>query len=309
MKGWLLRRPEKMEDRTIQRVMKVAEKHHIDLEVVDPTKIHVFCDKEFDGKIYVGNEEMEAPDYAISAFFTEKNYHTKSVLKMLESNGVFCINTYDCVKNVDDKLLTIQKIVQSTKGVLFPKTLLLTEEITAAFVSQHFTYPVVIKVMHGSKGKGVVLIHTEKELDNLININTASDFGDEIIIQECIASSKGRDLRLIICDGKCATSYVRENPGSFRSNVARGGHITPYAAPESLKTVAVEIAKAVEMNMGSVDFLFGENETFYFCEANAMPGLALAFDIEKDFLGLLERIKNRPDPAWKKRLREGEQKC
>lgn len=306
MKGWILRKPEKMNDRTIQRIMGVVEKHHIDLEVVDPTKIHVFCDAEFDGKIYVGNEVMEAPDYVIAAFFTEKNYHTGSVLKMLESHGVLCINTYDCIRSVDDKLLSIQKIVESTKGVLFPKTLLLTKEITAAFVSQHFTYPVVIKVMHGSKGKGVVLVHTEKELDNLININTASDFGDEIIIQECITSSKGRDLRLVICDGKCATSYVRENPNNFRSNVAGGGSITAYTVPESIKIVGEEIAKVMEMNMGSVDFLFGENDTFYFCEANAMPGLALAFDIEKDFLNLLEQIKNRPEPEWKKRLRKGE---
>jgi len=306
MNGWLLRKPEKMEDRTIQKIMRVVEKHQINLKVVDPTKIHVFCDAEFDGKIFVGDEVMEAPDYVIAAFFTEKNYHTASVLKMLESHGVFCINTYDCIRSVDDKLLTIQKIVASTAGVRFPKTLLLTHEITANFVSRHFSYPVVVKVMHGSKGKGVVLIHSEKELDNLINVNTASDFGDEVIIQECITSSKGRDLRLIICDGKCATSYVRENPNSFRSNVAGGGSITAYPLPESLRIVGEEIASVLEMNLGSVDFLFGENETFYFCEANAMPGVALAFDIEKDFLNMMAKIRNRPVPAWKKSLKQGE---
>lgn len=304
MKGWILRKPSKMDDRSILRMMKVVEKHQIDLQVVDPTKIHVFCENQFDGKIYVGDEVMDVPDYVIAAFFTEKNYHTKSVLKMLGSLGVLCLNSYECITTVDDKMLTVQKIVELTEDVLFPKTLLLTHEVTAAFVSQHFTYPVVMKVMHGSKGKGVVLVHTEKELNNIININTAADFGDEVIIQEFIAPSKGRDIRLIICDGKYDTAFVRQNPNSFKSNTAGGGSITPFAAPESLAKVGEEIAKILDINMGSVDFLFGENDTYYFCEANAMIGLA--FDPEKEFLNLLEQVKKRPEAPWKKRIKTGE---
>lgn len=306
MKGWLLRNPGKMEDRSIVKIMNIVEKNNIDIEVVDPTKIHVFCDAAFDGKIYVGDEIKEVPDYVIAAFFTEKNYHTNSVLKMLESVGVLCINSSDCIRNVDDKLLSFQKIMESTQNVRFPKTLLLTNDTTAAFVSAHFTFPVVMKVMHGSKGKGVILVHSEKELENLISINTSSEFGDEIIIQECIASSRGRDLRIMIFNGKYSSAFVRSNPESFVSNVARGGTIVPENAPESVKVAAEEIAQLLGITIGSVDFLFGENDTFYFCEANAMPGLALSFNPEKEFLELMQQVKNRPEPAWKKRLKEGE---
>lgn len=302
MGGWILRRPEKMEDRSIVRMMSVVEKHNIDLKVVDPTKIHVFCDTAFDGKIYVGDEALDVPDYVIAAFFTEKNYHTKAALKMLGSLGVICINSYECIQNVDDKLLTLQKVFELNQNIRFPKTLLLTKEITAAFVSKHFTYPVVLKVMHGSGGTGVVLVHTEKELDNHINITTASSPEDEIIIQEYVASSKGRDLRLIICNGKYDRAFIRENPNSFRSNTHGGGSITPYTVPEFLAKAGEAVAAVMDIRMGSVDFMFGEADTFYFCEANAMIGLA--FDPEKEFLHLLEQVKNRPEPAWKKRLRE-----
>ncbi len=303
MGGWILRRPEKMEDRSILRMMSVVEKHNIDLKVVDPTKIHVFCDTSFDGKIYVGDEALDVPDYVIAAFFTEKNYHTKAALKMLGSLGVICINSYECIQNVDDKLLTVQKVLAANNDILFPKTLLLTQGITAAFVSKHFTYPVVMKVMHGSKGRGVILVHTEKELENHINISISSKPEDQIIIQEYIESSKGRDLRLIICNGKYDRAFIRENPNNFRSNTDGGGSIKPYTAPESLAKSGEEIAKILDINMGSVDFMFGKNDTFYFCEANAMIGLA--FDPEKEFLGLLEQVKNKPKPAWKKRLEEG----
>jgi len=304
MQGWLLRRPEKMGDKSIQKIMGIVEKHGIDLKVVDPTQIRVLHEHNFAGKIYVGDVAMDVPDYIIAAFFTEKNYHTLSAIKMLEILGVTCINSYDCINNVDDKLLCVQKIAANCPEVLLPTTLLVEPGITAEFVSAHFTYPVVLKVMHGSKGLGVILVHTEKELANLLNIHGASGFGDEILIQEFIASSKGRDLRMIFCNGKFEQSFVRENGTSFRSNVAGGGSISQFAAPDSLIEQGEKIAALMGIAMGSVDFLFGpEDKTFYFCEANAMIGLS--FDVEKEFIHLLEMVKNKPEAAWKKQLREG----
>ncbi|HEY5537466.1 MAG TPA: ATP-grasp domain-containing protein [Acetobacterium sp.] len=307
MKGWLLRNPGKMDDPSIVKIMKVVAENKIDLTVVDPLKIHVICDHDFAGKIYVGNEVMDVPDYVVAAFFTEKNYHTAAVLRMLESVGVLCINSYDCIKNVDDKLLTFQKVAESIENINFPKTLLVTEETNASFVSQLFDYPLVMKVMHGSKGKGVVLVNTEKELDNLISMMTASEVGDEIIIQECIAASKGRDLRVVLCNGKYDNAFVRENEKSFRSNLAKGGKIIRYSPPASVMEAAEKIAELLKINMGSVDFLFGENDTFYLCEANAMPGIS--FDLHEMFKNLMEQVKNKPEPLWKKRLRDEERTC
>lgn len=304
MKGWLLRNPGKMDDPSIVKIMKVVEANKIDLEVVDPLKIHVVCDRNFDGKIYVGDEEKDVPDYVIAAFFTEKNYHTGSVLRMLESVGVLCINSYDCIKSVDDKLLTFQKVAESVEKVLFPKTLLVTEETEASFVSRIFSYPVVMKVMHGSKGKGVVLVHDEKELENLISMSVASKPEDEIIIQECIAASQGRDLRIVLSNGKFASALIRQNDKSFRSNVAKGGKITPFDPPESVVVAAEKVAEVLKINMGSVDFLFGENDTYYLCEANAMPGIA--FDLQIMFKNLIAQVEALPEPVWKKRLRQGE---
>ena len=307
MKGWLLRNPGKMEDPSIVKIMKVVEELNVDLTVVDPLQIHVVCDHDFDGKLYVGDEIMEVPDYVVAAFFTEKNYHTSAALRMLESLGVLCINSYDAIKNVDDKLLTFQLVAESIEAVCFPKTLLVTEYTEASFVSKLFDYPMVMKVMHGSKGKGVVLVNNEKELDNLISMSTASEIGDQIIIQECIKASSGRDLRMILANGKFVKSFIRQNEKSFRSNLAKGGHIVDYTPPAAVIEAAEQVAQLLKINRGSVDFLFGENDTFYLCEANAMPGVA--FDIKVMFADLMKQVKDRPEPLWKKRLREGGKTC
>ena len=302
MRGWILRKPEKMDNEAIQRIIALANSQGIQLEGVDPTLIRVFCGGEFDGRVYVGEELREVPDFAVAAFFTEKGYQTMAAVKMLEGAGVLCVNTYECFQNVDDKLLTVQKLSQALPQLLQPRTMLLTPEISAAFISQHFTYPLVMKVMHGSKGRGVVLVHSEKELEGLLDLYGASSYGDQVLIQEFIATSKGRDLRLIICDGKFDKALVRSNEQSFRSNTAGGGSITPYDAPPELAALGEQIAQVLQINIGSVDFLFGPGDTYYFCEANGMIGLS--FDIKHEVLSLVEQVRRRPVPAWKKRRQE-----
>lgn len=94
---------------------------------------------------------------------------------------------------------------------------------------------------------------------------------------------------------------------AFRSNLAKGGKIIRYSPPASVMEAAEKIAELLKINMGSVDFLFGENESFYLCEANAMPGIA--FDLHEMFKNLMEQVKNKPEPLWKKRLRDEEKTC
>lgn len=297
MKGWLLRNPQKMQDPSIVKIMKVVEERNIDLELVNPLDVQVVCEDNPDGMVYVGNEKKMVPDYVIAAFFAEKNYHAQSVLMMLESLGAFCINNWDCIEGVDDKLHVFQKVVKEIKGVKFPKTVLITDKTSPEFISSQFDYPVVMKVMHGSKGQGVVLVNSEKECDTLLNMTMAGKCADEIIIQECITSSRGRDIRIVLIDGKFETAFVRQNDSSFRSNIAKGGKKVDFDPPQQLIETAEKIASLLGIAVGTVDFLFGEEGTFYLCEANAMPGIA--FDVEAVFKKVVKAVAERPVPAWK----------
>ena len=109
-------------------------------------------------------------------------------------------------------------------------------------------------------------------------------------------SSKGRDLRLIVLGGQVVDALVRVNPGSFTSNVHQGGHVEEFDPPQELKDAAVRFAEAIGMVMGSVDFLFGENEgEFYLCEANSSVGLSYLMDstrgdVSKRYLDGMNRL-------------------
>ena len=136
----------------------------------------------------------------------------------------------------------------------------------------------------------------EKELRSILKLVNGAPFGDQLIAQEAIMSSKGRDLRLIVLGGQVVDALVRVNPGSFTSNVHQGGHVEEFDPPEHLKDAAVRLADAIGMRMGSVDFLFGERkDEFYLCEANSSIGLPYLMndmrgDVSKRYLDGMKRL-------------------
>lgn len=228
-------------------------------------------------KIQTIHGELDFPDFVfVSAFnLGDKEYHLKSVLRMLEYNGVNCINPADTKEKTVDKLLTNQIVSYIVKNLKIPKTVLITPEMNADQVCEIVGLPLVVKIMHGSSGEGLSLIKSKEELDNLLNIIFSAPFNDQIIAQEAILSSKGKDLRLVIANGEVIDSFIRSNPDDFKSNISTGGSITPFDPPKTLVEDALKIADYLNLKLGSVDFLFGEDDNeFYFCEANSSIGFS-----------------------------------
>lgn len=273
MLGWLLVNQKTVDEPSIQMIIKLIEKMQFNIKVIDVSEVQVLCEPGRNGNFYINGEESAMPDYALSAFFGGNNYHSKAVIRMLETQGVFCVNSLESLNNTSDKLLTFQKLVEHSDNILFPKTILMTQKTKASFVEKVIGFPCVVKVMHGSKGKGVILVKTEKELENLLDINAALTYDDQILIQECIVASKGRDLRIMLGGRKFSTAYIRDNGDNFKSNLSQGGDLQFITPPANVIEIAERAAEILDIYFGSVDFLLGENDTYYICEANSMTGL------------------------------------
>ena len=257
---------------------------HIDMELIFFEDIIPIAQDDFNGKILLTDGEIDCPDFVFVRAFDlgEKQYHLNAVLEMFKAMDVYCINDVDTKRITSDKLLSMQVGSSVFDLIKTPKTILVTPDISASRIGEILGFPVVIKIMHGSKANGVLLIETEKELDNLLSIIFAAPFDDQIMAQEAILSSKGRDIRLMFAFGKLIISYVRINEGSFTSNLATGGYAEECEIPEEIVNDALKFIEAIDLKFGSIDLLFGENENeFYFCEANStigMIGIVNAFE-------------------------------
>lgn len=226
----------------------------------------------FNGQITINKEKHPFPDAVISAYFGNINDYNLYVTRYFESMGVLCINTADCIIDARDKLKAILKISQNLPDIKIPDTLLLSQNTTVEFINKKMSFPCIIKILNGSKGIGVELCHSAQEA-----IKKSKEFkekyNDRVMLQKYIESSKGYDIRFIICGGKYIVSFIRQNNESFLSNVAKGGEIIPYTPKDEEIKAAQSIASLLNINLGSVDFLKGQNNELIFCEANAMPGL------------------------------------
>lgn len=272
MKGFILYRgPDNIE---LTLMLQKAKELSIDLKVVNPRSLSVLLDPK-KKKILLNADEIELPDFVIAAFANDPSYANIALLQQFETLGVLCINRASVMESTKDKLLTLQILAKA--GIPVPKTMLFTPSATTEIIKQEFEFPLVLKIIGGSKGDGVVLVKDEKELKNILRIAKGGDIREELIIQEMIASSKGRDLRVVISGGKAVACGLRVAGvvGEFRSNYSSGGSISSFDLTTKIKELANKTADAMGIFIGGIDLLFTD-DGFVVCEVNSIPGFYIA---------------------------------
>ena len=266
-------------EKEINMIKEMLDDAGIIVDIVDFNDINVFAVDDFDGKIFINGEETDCPDFIYPGVVRERDvYKFKAVLRMFETLGVKCVTTVDAIDKVADKIYSFQLAKQYVPEIKIPKTLLISPDVSMDLIEREIGFPLVLKIMDGSQGKGVCLVNSEDELENILTIVTASEFGQELMVQEAILSSKGRDIRLVVGGGQLIHSFSRYNEGSFKSNIHQGGSLQTFDAPQSLIDVSVKLIDSFGLGLGSIDYLFGETEDeFYLCELNSLPGISYIF--------------------------------
>ncbi len=256
----------------------------LDVDFVDYNDIEVTAMDTFDGRIRIRGEMVECPDFVFIMTTEEREtYQLKAVLRMFETLGVVCVNTYDAVEKAGDKLYSFQIAKQAVPGIRIPDTMLVGPNTSLDSIAERIGFPLVMKIMHGYQGRGVCLVNGMGELKSILDMVMAAPFGDQIIVQRAIQSSKGRDLRVVVGAGELVYAFVRHNDGDFKSNLHQGGYIEPYQPPQELVEQSIRLADAFGLKTGSIDYLFGENEgEFYLCEVNSVPGISYVFKAQKE---------------------------
>ena len=95
----------------------------------------------------------------------------------------------------------------------------------------------------------------------------------DFLMQEFIALSKGRDIRINVVGDKAVASMLRENKDDFRSNISSGGNGTNYEPSQEYIDLAIKAAKALGLSFAGVDVMFGEDGPII-CEVNSNPQFA-----------------------------------
>jgi len=130
--------------------------------------------------------------------------------------------------------------------------------------------PAVLKVVKGTQGIGVILAETEQAA--LTVLETFWNLGMNILVQEFIEESEGRDIRALVVGDRVVTAMRRQaGIGEFRSNVHRGGTGTVVDLPESYRKAALEATRVMGLQLAGVDMLESQSGPKVL-EINSSPG-------------------------------------
>ena len=211
-------------------------------------------------------EKKDFPSSVIPRFGSTLDKHAISILKHLKNSGSIIINDWKSLETSSDKFSCYQ--IWSSKKLPIPRTLLLKFPINLKFIENQFNYPLILKKSTGSQGKGIMKIKSQEEL---IDVSELIDSSSNLLVQEFISTSSGRDIRILIIAGKVVGSMMRCAISGYKSNFHQGGYVKKVEINEELSNLAIKVAELIGLEICGVDFLFGKNG-YQICEINSSPG-------------------------------------
>jgi len=268
--GWILAKTRFHNHFETKRLVDEFDRSSIEIKLIDPNDIDIFVNKENKQSILVNGKSLPLPKFIFPRTGSGTSYYIKAVIRHFERMGVPVINSSDAIDNVKDKLYTHQILAQSDLNI--PKTMMLRHPIDINFVEKNLGFPVIVKTISGSYGKGVFLCENKKQFRQLLTMAEIGKKSYDIIIQEFIKDTWGKDLRVLVVNNKVVGCMLRKaTDDDFRANISRGGEGFPYEVNEQIEWLSVEASKSLNLDIAGVDLLF-DGEGYKICEVNSNPG-------------------------------------
>ena len=270
MTGWILYKKKIEESYETQRLVEEFEKQDIKVRVVNPQDVDIYVDRDDRKSIRVAGKARPLPDFVLPRTGSGTTYFIKAIIRHLERLGVILINGSESIDAVKDKLYSQQILGQSNLPV--PKTMLVKHPIDVDFIQKSIGFPCIIKTLSGSFGAGVFMADNKTQLKQLLKMAEITNENYDIIIQEYVKDSYGKDLRVLVINGKVVGCMMRQSvDDDFRANITRGGEGIPYQITEDIEWIAGESSRLLDLDIAGVDLLF-DNGGYKICEVNSSPG-------------------------------------
>lgn len=236
------------------------------IKVIQVEKMNVSMSVDGGTKFIYEGEELDVPDVFWPMITNSDAYILE---RMLLRAGSKCLIDLDEKAASKSKLLTYQRLADAK--IKAPRTVAFFGEPDKKRILQEFAYPFIIKPDNGFGGQGVELIKSEEEFDDYIKKTIP---GAMYVVQEFISTSKGKDVRVVMVQGKYYWSIMRQagNADEFRSNVHAGGSYKEYPIDKETEELCEKIASLYKLPILGVDLMFGE-DGFIVTEVNSFPGL------------------------------------
>ncbi|PCI01193.1 MAG: hypothetical protein COB76_01915 [Alphaproteobacteria bacterium] len=255
----------------MRRFLAEGEKMGVTVKAFKPNQFDLLVTETNRDQIIIDGQWTDLPDFIFPYFnHSDHSYFSLAIVRQFERMGVAVFNNADTLERVRDKLHAHQVLAESK--IPTPDTMLAKFPINVELVEATLGFPLIVKTLHGALGSGVFLIENTKSFDDLMTLVHETQPNILMIFQKFIAHSKGRDLRVLVVEGKVIAGMQRiAKPGDFKANYSQGAKVEAFKVDKKAANLAIKTAKALDIQVAGVDLLFTETG-YSICEANTFPG-------------------------------------
>jgi ribosomal protein S6--L-glutamate ligase len=260
-----------------QRIINAAKKrgHEIDFADLGSCYIKVSPANVNNGLVeseiyYSDGKSFKNIDAIIPRIKPSITFYGTVIVRQFEINQVYCLNKSDAIIKSRDKLWTLQ--VLSGSGLGIPTTSFANSFYeTKDLIKLVGGAPLVVKLLEGTKGIGVVLAENTKAAESVIN--AFRSLKADILVQQYIKESKGKDIRCFVIGDQVVASMQRiAEEGEFRANIHLGGKGEAIEITDEERALAINATKLIGLDLAGVDMV-RSNSGPKILEINSSPGL------------------------------------
>ena len=197
-------------------------------------------------------------------------YFGTAVVRQFEQMDVYTPNTAAGIRNSRDKLAAHQILSRHRIGM--PATTFVRDRADVGpAIDRVGGAPVVVKLPEGTQGVGVILAPDAVVATAMIETLLATR--QNVLVQEFIEESRGRDIRALVVGDRVIGAMRRSSArGEFRSNLHRGGRSEVIDLAPEIEAAALRSAQIMGLRVAGVDMLESDRGPLVL-EVNSSPGL------------------------------------
>ncbi|KAF6245250.1 lysine biosynthesis protein LysX [Nitrosopumilus sp. b2] len=185
----------------------------------------------------------------------------------LEFMDIPVLNKFDVASICGNKMF--MTLLLKKNGVPTPKTYFSFTSDSAAENLEKVGYPLVIKPVIGSWGRGVMPIKDRDTMDAVSEIRDITDSPhDRIYYLQELVKRPPRDIRVITIGDEPVAAMYRKSSGGFKTNIALGADPELCEITKEMEAMAAKASKAMGGGILGIDIMEDEKKGLVVHEVN-----------------------------------------
>ena len=272
IRGWILFRNlpflRVSEEPDINLLLNQARVLGINLTIVNPSDVQLRV-TPLNYSIYLKNVEVPIPSFAICRLGVGTDSYALSIIKFLENNGTYCINTSSSIQNCISKLDQTNCLQKS--NILFPDTYFLSNKYLGNACDTRINFPLILKPVCGTQGVGVEVLNDYQELASITNNRIAPS----ILLQKYINESSGKAIRILCIGKEVVFGYLKFSNNSFIASTSNNATAIEINIDKNLRHIGEKTTRSFGLDFCGIDVL-PSNEGYLVCDVNSSPTFSVA---------------------------------